>query len=373
MSVGIADGVGGWQAYGIDSSSFSEELMDACKTICTRKEESLSQFDLLSTEFQKDHSSFYEFWSNQDSLSNKNQSEVKTAFGITVRNHKLKRVKSSFHLDENLLQNCKDSSRPNKEGFDSPNSDSTFKERWKKSSVNLEPRSIMKEAYKQVNVSGSSTACIAVVQNKILKVANLGDSTCMLIRFSSFENKSQILLKTEEQQHSFNAPFQLANIPETLMIKKSGSMSEDKSTRFWNDNAEDSILYQCKVKEGDIVLLATDGLFDNLFADEILQIIDNFMSELLECKSTYSTDSLRTSSNTPETYLTGKSMLNQKNAKKLAKNLVNEAYRKSKSHAWSTPFGEKFNNSNMKRNNEALRWNGGKPDDICAVIGFIQK
>ena len=369
MGVGIADGVGGWQAYGIDSSSFSESLMSACKIICDKKEENLLKANSLSTEMLQNES-YSEFLQNNDSMHTNEPSEISTSFGITVRNHKLRKIKSSFHLDDDFIQKWKESSGPNTEEFKSPQSDSTMKDKKKKINLNLEPRCIIKEAYRKVSASGSSTAWVAVVQNKILKIANLGDSRWMLIRFSSFDNKSQILLKTDEQQHSFNAPYQLANIPEDLKHPK--SKSDDKRVRFWNDNAEDSILYQWKVSEGDIVLLATDGLFDNLFIDEILQIIDNFMTELLESKSLWSMDSIKTSSNTPETYLADKNILNQKNAKKLAKNLVNEAFKKSRSHAWNTPFGEKFNSSNLKRNNEILTWNGGKPDDIWAVIGFIQ-
>lgn len=31
-----------------------------------------------------------------------------------------------------------------------------------------------------------------------------------------------------------------------------------------------------RIREGDLLLLATDGVFDNLFSDEILTIVKNF-------------------------------------------------------------------------------------------------
>ena len=51
---------------------------------------------------------------------------------------------------------------------------------------------------------------------------------------------------------------------------------------------------------------------------------------------------------------------------------MKEAHHKSRSHTCKTPFEEKINNSNLIREGKALRWKGGKHDDICAVIGFIQ-
>jgi hypothetical protein len=64
--------------------------------------------------------------------------------------------------------------------------------------------------------------------------------------------------------------------------------------------------------------------------------------------------------------------MTKKNAKRLAKELVKEAYRKSKSRACFTPFGDKFDKTHLKKDNELLRWKGGKPDDICVVVGFVK-
>jgi hypothetical protein len=37
-----------------------------------------------------------------------------------------------------------------------------------------------------------------------------------------------------------------------------------------------------------------------------------------------------------------------------------------------TPFAEKFDKTQMKKDNKVLNWKGGKPDDICAVVGFVK-
>lgn len=196
-----------------------------------------------------------------------------------------------------------------------------------------------------------------------LKVANIGDSKCMLIRFSQNEN-SKILLKTEEQQHNFNAPYQLANLP--------ANIENASKHKFWKDKVSDAVLYQCNVQEGDIVINATDGLFDNLYPKEIIKIVDVFMTECLATSSRDSILSMSAKSNLPDIDRRLLAMMTKKNAKRLAKELVKEAYRKSKSGTCLTPFGDRFDRSKMKKNNELLRWKGGKPDDICVIVGFVR-
>ena len=53
------------------------------------------------------------------------------------------------------------------------------------------------------------------------------------------------IYRTLEQQHSFNFPFQLGT----------GS----------KDSPADAFSEETSVQEGDIVILGTDGLFDNVF------------------------------------------------------------------------------------------------------------
>ncbi len=46
-----------------------------------------------------------------------------------------------------------------------------------------------------------------------------------------------------------------------------------KENKFCEDTPEDSDIYQLRVREGDLLLVATDGVFDNLFQDEIVNIV----------------------------------------------------------------------------------------------------
>ena len=67
----------------------------------------------------------------------------------------------------------------------------------------------MKWKYFILCASGSSTACILVLDhlsNKLFTV-NIGDSGFLVVR------KGRVVHKSEEQQHYFNAPFQLSLPP----------------------------------------------------------------------------------------------------------------------------------------------------------------
>ena len=368
LGLGVADGVGGWITYGIDPSSFSEMLMKECCKYVSEKERKLSQFIWKPGNMSITLDDSYD--SDELPLYNPKFNEIFNTLDIS-RKRPLRRNSSSFHLDEKSLNACEDSI-DSKIDETTPRSDSTCKDydTFLKN-LRLEPRHIMKEAYRKVDAHGSSTAWIAVIQNKILKVANLGDSTWILVRYSFSENKSKVLLKTEEQHHNFNAPYQLSNLPENL--KSVGIFDSEYSAKpkFWKDKPSDSVLYQSKVEEGDIVICATDGLFDNLFINEILNIVDVFISELISSSSIPSLYCLHNYSKGISQELRNEWMT-LKNAKRLAKVLVQEAYRKSRSQVCFTPFGKKFSKLKIMKDKEILRWNGGKLDDIWAVVGFIK-
>lgn len=129
-----------------------------------------------------------------------------------------------------------------------------------KEAVNLGikiPVQILSIAYDNSNyITGSSTACILTLNDSELQSANLGDSGFMVLR------GNEILFRSKEQQHSFNFPFQL------------GTGSTDKP--------EHASVVNLKVEDGDVVVLGSDGLWDNVFENEIVEILNNeeFSEEL---------------------------------------------------------------------------------------------
>ncbi|EQB77371.1 T-cell activation protein phosphatase 2C-like protein [Camelus ferus] len=101
----------------------------------------------------------------------------------------------------------------------------------------------------------SSTACIVVLDRTShrLHTANLGDSGFLVVR------GGEVVHRSDEQQHYFNTPFQLSIAPpEAEGVVLSDSPDAADSTSF-------------DVQLGDIILTATDGLFDNMPDYMILQ------------------------------------------------------------------------------------------------------
>ncbi|KAM6573908.1 hypothetical protein CsatA_022235 [Cannabis sativa] len=112
---------------------------------------------------------------------------------------------------------------------------------------NTDPKSILKEAYManaEAEIQGSSTACIIRHNNGILETVNIGDSGFMIFR----ENK--FIYKSKTQQWKFNSPYQLGNSK-------------------YSDIPELARTMKIAVIPGDVIVLATDGLFDNLFISDI--------------------------------------------------------------------------------------------------------
>jgi len=117
-----------------------------------------------------------------------------------------------------------------------------------------DPVDVMSEAYQySTYVQGSSTCCILVLDGTHINAANLGDSGFMIIR------GLEILYRTKEQQHSFNFPYQI------------GTGSADKPHH--------SQRIQIEVQPDDLIILGTDGLWDNLFDEDIIDIVANAPSD----------------------------------------------------------------------------------------------
>ena len=163
------------------------------------------------------------------------------------------------------------------------------------------PCSVMRSAHEHVPKQGSATLCVAFLDGNILNVANLGDSRYLVVR------GGEIVATCRTQQFKFNAPYQFG---------------QDSPYTASDADISDVIMWP-----GDIVLMATDGLWDNLNDAEVLRIINN-------------------SFNTAEA-------------------LLERAWAVSLDENADTPFG--INAVALGYDNLA----GGKPDDITVVVGVV--
>lgn len=112
----------------------------------------------------------------------------------------------------------------------------------------VDPKSVLDQAFSDNKLKGASTACIATHNDGVLRAINLGDSGVMVFR------KGELVFKSSIQQRRFNCPFQLGN--------------HKKCER--PDRGE---VMEVPVMEGDVVVMGTDGLLDNMYKSEIKEIV----------------------------------------------------------------------------------------------------
>ncbi|XP_077996290.1 protein phosphatase PTC7 homolog [Glandiceps talaboti] len=185
------------------------------------------------------------------------------------------------------------------------------------------PVGILSESYKELlenkaPVIGSSTACILIFdhENHIAYTANLGDSGFLIVR------GNKVIHRSEEQQHIFNMPFQLSISPPGL-------------EGVTSDRPESAASSSVGLKESDLILMATDGLFDNMPDTLILQELATLKDRTVE--------SIQSKVNT------------------IAEHARQLAY----DSTYMSPFAE------HAREN-GLDFTGGKPDDISVLLSTVE-
>lgn len=167
------------------------------------------------------------------------------------------------------------------------------------------PLTIMKTAHaRAAAIPGSSTCCIISLNGTDLEAANLGDSGFLLIRDGA------MIFRTREQQHYFNCPLQIG------------------SSR---DTPDDADQVKLPLQLGDVLVIATDGLFDNVSAERIVELT-----------------------------VQGRDMPPEE----LVRVIAEEASRAANDPNAETPFAEGAQKAGQS-------WQGGKLDDITVIIARV--
>lgn len=144
---------------------------------------------------------------------------------------------------------------------------------WSSPAEKLRPKNLMQMGYDQVVAdewirAGASTASVGVGwDDGRVELANLGDSGSVLFRSAAVQHYSTA------QTHGFNTPYQLSIIPPRMRAQASifgGAYLED----FPRDAAVTSL----RMQHGDVLMLATDGVFDNLNNQDILKLVTRQMT-----------------------------------------------------------------------------------------------
>jgi len=122
----------------------------------------------------------------------------------------------------------------------------------------LDPKRLIIDAVAENKEMGSSTCVVATLDKykPRLLTANLGDSGYLLLRKSGLDLISQF--RTKEQTHSFNFPHQV------------GTGGDDPAGADTQDHT---------VLDKDIIVIASDGLFDNLYDFRIIELVKPFIRD----------------------------------------------------------------------------------------------
>ncbi|KAK3148986.1 hypothetical protein QOZ80_3AG0211360 [Eleusine coracana subsp. coracana] len=112
----------------------------------------------------------------------------------------------------------------------------------------VDPSRVLEKAYTSTKARGSSTACIITLKDQSIHAVNLGDSGFVVVR------DGRTVLRSPTQQHDFNFTYQL----------ESGGGSDLPSS---------AQVFHFEVAPGDVIVAGTDGLFDNLYNNEISGVV----------------------------------------------------------------------------------------------------
>ncbi|TDZ26968.1 5-azacytidine resistance protein azr1 [Colletotrichum orbiculare MAFF 240422] len=206
-------------------------------------------------------------------------------------------------------------------------------------------------------LAGGSTACVAVASvDGNLDVANLGDSGFIQLRLNAVHTCS------EPQTHAFNTPYQLSIVPPSVAARMAAFGGANLC-----DFPADADVTQHDLRHGDIVVFATDGVWDNLFNQDILRIVSRVMTStgawLNSRNGVRVVDNLK-----PFTQPSGEVVEGSKTTvwtlqSVLAVEITAAAKSASMNRKMDGPFAKGVQKYYPNEN-----WHGGKIDDICVVV-----
>lgn len=177
------------------------------------------------------------------------------------------------------------------------------------------PKQLLVQAVAGNNEIGSSTCVIASLDKTrpTLRTCNLGDSGYMLLRKSGLDLIE--VFKSKEQQHSFNFPFQI------------GTGGDDPAK---GDEKTHTL------EDRDILVVASDGLFDNLFNVKIIDLVRPF---------------IRDQNDIMDPAL-------------VAEMIAKEAEKYSHNQNYTSPFAK-------GAREQFYDYRGGKPDDVTVIVAQV--
>jgi protein phosphatase PTC7 len=297
---GIADGVGGWQEAGVNPADYSRKLMTTAKQF-------LEECATLYPEGSID------VLSSADWLAAQPES---TEFAAAAADQ-ARRASLAGSADEEGMGGV----QPPAPSLTSSSMDG--------------PRTAVEAldvAHRTTLMPGSSTACVVRLVpssesgKALLDAANLGDSGFLLIR------DGRLHFQSPAMQHFFDCPLQFGLPPDT-------------------DWARDAAVFQIEVLPGDVLVLATDGLLDNLYPEDIVALAPRSPADVEQAAAAMAAAASRNASDpTFESPYTAE----------------------AREEGYDIPIWEKLMSASFKDGKFELgKLRGGKQDDITVICAYV--
>jgi protein phosphatase PTC7 len=206
--------------------------------------------------------------------------------------------------------------------------------------------------------AGGSTACVAIAKGQgSLEVANLGDSGFVQLRLNAIHAAS------EPQTHAFNTPYQLSIVPEKVLAQAAAFGGQQLC-----DFPKDANVSQHDLRHGDVLVFASDGVWDNLSSGDILKIVSRIM---LGARAWEHTEGGVNVGKGLQHFIEsddGKSGAEEIPSLQsfVAVGITSEAKAASVNTKVDGPFAREVQKYYPYEN-----WRGGKVDDICVVVAIV--
>lgn len=185
---------------------------------------------------------------------------------------------------------------------------------------------------------------------------SLGDSGFIHFRLNAVHHFSN------PQTHAFNTPFQLSIVPPRVL-----ALSRIFGGEQLHDLPHDSNVTDHKVRHGDVLVFATDGVWDNLSTRDLLRVVSR---QMLGFQAWSTGDNGTTVTESLSDLTTGGGIVSgaKENSLQtlLAVNIVREAKQASQDTKRDGPFAKEVHKFYPHED-----YHGGKVDDICVVVAVV--
>ena len=146
------------------------------------------------------------------------------------------------------------------------------------------PIPLVKEAFNHTRSLGSTTVCLSVLDNStrihgklhpMMAILSIGDCELMVLRQRFTPHRGlryETAFNTEMQRIDGNCqcPLQVCRVDDRI-----DANFDERTTIEVIERG--SAVHMVSVYEGDLVIIGSDGVFDNLFKDEVVQLVNRMI------------------------------------------------------------------------------------------------